>query len=137
MLLGVLRTGCCEPVGAGQSQGQVVQGRCGMLKAHVEPKPFVIAERFYFHHQNQNSGESVAMYVAELRHLASHCAFGAYLEEVLRDHLDCGLCSKSTHKRLLSEADLMLAWAVGIAQAWKLLIKIPRHSKGWNCQRDD
>ena len=53
------------------------------LKAHFEPKPLVIAERFHFHRQNQNSGESVAMYVAELRRLATHCAFEAYLEVAL------------------------------------------------------
>ena len=35
------------------------------LKAHFKPKPLVIAERFHFHRQNQNSGESVAMYVAD------------------------------------------------------------------------
>ena len=28
------------------------------------------------------------MYVAELRRLATHCAFEAYLEEALRDRLD-------------------------------------------------
>ena len=68
------------------------------LKAHFEPKPLVIAERFHFHrwNQNQNSGESVAMYVAELRRLATHCVFEAYLEEALRDRLVCGLRSGST-----------------------------------------
>ena len=48
------------------------------LKAHFEPKLLVIAERFHFHRRNQNSVESVAMYVAELRRLATHCAFEAY-----------------------------------------------------------
>ena len=57
------------------------------------------------------------MYVAELRRLATHCAFEAYLEEALRDRLVCGLRSESTQKRLLSEADLTLAWAVEIAQS--------------------
>ena len=50
------------------------------LKAHFEPKPLMIAERFHFHRRNQNSGESVAMYVAELQRLATHCAYEAYLE---------------------------------------------------------
>ena len=36
------------------------------LKVHFEPKPLVIAEKFHFHCRNQNSEESVAMYVAEL-----------------------------------------------------------------------
>ena len=64
------------------------------LKAHLEePKPLVIAEKFHFHRRNQNSGESVAMYVAELQQLPTHCAFEAYLEEALRDRLVCGLHS--------------------------------------------
>ena len=59
----------------------------------------------------------MAMYVAELRRLATHCAFEAYLEEALHDRLVCGLRSESTQKRLLSEADLTLARAVKIAQS--------------------
>ena len=47
-----------------------------ILKAHYEPKPLVIAERFTFHRRNQHAGETVAEYVAELRCLATHCEFG-------------------------------------------------------------
>ena len=50
-----------------------------VLKAHFEPKPLVIAERFHFHRRNQLSGESVTVYVAELRRLANNCAFGALI----------------------------------------------------------
>ena len=100
------------------------------LKAHFEPKPLVIAERFHFHRRNQNSGESVAMYVAELRRLATHCAFEAYLEEALRDRLVCGLRSESTQKRLLSEADLTLARAVEIAQSMEAAHKNAQALKG-------
>ena len=39
-------------------------------------------------------------YVAELRHLATHCNFGAYLDEALRDRLVCGLRNENTQKRL-------------------------------------
>ena len=51
------------------------------LKRHFEPKPLVIAERFYFRNRNQGPKESVAEYVAELRRLATHCEFGDYLNE--------------------------------------------------------
>ena len=61
------------------------------LKGHFEPKPLVIAERFYFHRRAQAEGESIKEYMAELRRLTTHCEFGAFLDEALRDRLVCGL----------------------------------------------
>jgi len=87
------------------------------LQAHFEPKPVVIAERFQFHRRNQEPGESVAEYEAELRRLASSCKFGDYLSEAIRDRLVCGLRSESTQKRLLAEAELTLTKALEIAQS--------------------
>ena len=60
-----------------------------ILRRHFEPKPVVIAERFHIHRRNQGADENVAKYVAELRKLATHCRFGGYLEEALRDRLVC------------------------------------------------
>ena len=77
----------------------------------------VIAERFQFHQRNQNSGESVAEYEAELRRLAANCKFGDHLTQAIRDCLACGLRGESTQKRLLAEADLTLARAIEIAQS--------------------
>ncbi len=85
----------------------------GVLKAHYAPKPMVIAERFHFHRRNQQSGESIAEYIARL---TLHCEFGDYLDQALHDSLVCGLLSESTLKRLLSEADLTLARALTLAQ---------------------
>ena len=93
------------------------------LKAHFEPKHLVIAERFHFHKRSQNSDESVAEYLAELRRMATRCDFGAYLEEALRDRLVCGLRSESTQKRLLSESELTLARAVELAQNMEVASK--------------
>ena len=86
------------------------------LKLHFEPKPLVIAERFYFHKRNQGTTESIAEYLAELRRLATNCEFGGYLNDALRDRLVCGLRNNSIQKRLLSEANLTLAKAGEIAQ---------------------
>ena len=61
------------------------------LKKHYEPKPVIIAERFQFHRRNQTANKSVAEYEAELRRLATHCAFGHYLEEAICDRIVCGL----------------------------------------------
>ena len=66
------------------------------------PKPLVIAERYYFYQQSQRINESVQEYLAELHKLAQHCAFGAFLNDALRDHFVCGLRSQAALKRLLS-----------------------------------
>ena len=72
----------------------------------------------------------MAMYVAELRRLATHCAFEAYLEEALRDRLVCDLRSESTQKRLLSEANLTLPRAVEVAQSMEVAHKNAQALKG-------
>ena len=86
------------------------------LKQHFEPRPLVIAERYYFHRRHQAAGETVGEFVAELRRLSTHCQFGSYLEEVLRDRFVCGLRNEPMVKRLLTEADLTFKRAVEIAQ---------------------
>ncbi len=77
--------------------------------------PVVITERFHFHRRNQTTGESVAEFLAVLRHLATHCQFRGYVEEALRDRLVCGLRNESIQKKLLSEVDLTLQRAVELA----------------------
>ena len=89
------------------------------LKCHFEPEPVIIAERYRFHCRNQTAGESVAEFLAELKRLATHCQFGAFLEEALRDRLVCGLRSESVQKRLLAETDLTLKRATIWPRAWK------------------
>ena len=106
-----------------------------LLKSHFEPRPLVIAERFAFHRRNQQSGETIGEYLAELRRLATHCSFDIHLDEALRDRLVyyyyyyqlyqlgtggrsqvSGLTSENIQKRLLSEEDLDLKRALELAQ---------------------
>ena len=87
------------------------------LRQHYEPKPLVIGERFHFYRREQRVGESVADYVAELRRLATTCAFGHHLNEALHDRIVCGIKNESTQKRLLADPDLTLAKATDVAQA--------------------
>ena len=42
-----------------------------LLDNHLSPKPLVIAERFRFHKRYQKDGESILVYVAELRKLSN------------------------------------------------------------------
>ncbi len=62
-----------------------------LLTNHLLPKPLVIAERFRFHKRDQREGESLNVYVAELRKLTEHCNFGVTLNDALRDRLVCGI----------------------------------------------
>ena len=97
------------------------------LRCHFDPKPLVIVERFHFHRRNQASSESISEYVTELRRLATHCEFGDYLEQALRDRLVCGIRHENTQKRLLSESELslikgQLQWKNNLCSYGSLLI---------------
>ena len=100
------------------------------LKMHFEPKPVVIAERFHFHCHNQTPAESVAVYVAELRRLATTCDFRDYLNHALRDRFVCGLGSQAIQKSLLSEAELDFTRAVKVAQGMEAATKNTLTLKG-------
>ena len=102
----------------------------GALQKHFEPKPVIIAERFQFHRRNQAANESVAEYEAELRRLATHCAFGNYLGEAIRDRIVCGLCSESIQKRLLAETELTLSKTLEIAKGMEAADRNAQKLKG-------
>ena len=87
-----------------------------ILRSHFEPKRSVIAERFHFHKREQAVEESIADYDAALRKLATHCQFGATLEEALRDRFVCGLRHDTIQRRLLSETTLSYNKALDIAK---------------------
>ena len=63
------------------------------------------------------------MYVAELRKLATDCAFNVHLTEVLRDKFVCGLHSEATQRRLLAEKDLNFTKAVEITQGMEAVAR--------------
>ena len=90
------------------------------LRAHLKPKPLVIAERFKFHKRMQHEEESVAEYIVTLKHLATHCDFGSFLNDALRDQLVVGLSQDSMQRKLLAEDKLTFKKACEIAQAMEL-----------------
>ena len=93
-----------------------------ILKNHFAPKKLVIAERYRFHNCTQHEGKSVTAFAANLKHLASTCQFGTHLNEALRDRFVCGLRSKETQKKLLTEEhtfDAALKVALGAEAAEK------------------
>lgn len=84
---------------------------------YLNPKPFVIAERFRYHKRDQKQGETIMQYISELRNLAMHCNFGDYLGYTLHDRFVCGLHNENIQKNLLSKEDLTLLKTVKTAVA--------------------
>ena len=92
------------------------------LKNHFAPKKLVIAERHRFHTCTKREGDGVTAFAANPKHMASTCQFGTHLNEALRDRFVCGLRSKETQKKLLTEEhtfDAALKVALGAEAAEK------------------
>ncbi len=100
-----------------------------VMEAHFNPKKLVIAERFHFYQRKQKSGETIAEFLADLRHLSIKCEFGTFLNEALRDRLVCGLRSEAIQRRLLTETALTLDRAVELSQGMEAA---DRNTKGLN-----
>ena len=88
-----------------------------LAAGHYHPKPSLAVQRFKFFSRSRHAGESVAAFVAELKRLSEHCAFGDALQDMLRDRLVCGIHDQRTQRRLLAETDLTLQKAFDVAQA--------------------
>jgi hypothetical protein len=89
-----------------------------ILSQHYNPAPSVIMQRYKFNTRTRKDGESVATYVAELKRLGEHCAYGDSLNEMVRDRLVCGINDLRIQNRLLQEPqDLTFQKALEIAQS--------------------
>ena len=86
------------------------------MKTHYRPTPSEMVQRFQFNSRFRHPGESVSMFVSELRSLAEHCNFENTLEVMLRDRLVCGINNPNTQRRLLSEVNLTFQKVFEIAQ---------------------
>jgi hypothetical protein len=84
---------------------------------HHNSKPSAIVQRFKFNSCRRRQGETVAMFVAELRRLTKYCEFGASLDDMLRDRLVCGINDERIQRRLLGEPTLTFARALELSQA--------------------
>ena len=88
-----------------------------LVQDHYKPHHSVIMECFRFNSQIRKSGESISVFMADLRRIAANCAFEDRLEDMLRDRLVCGVNDTQIQRRLLAEPRLTLDTALGLAQA--------------------
>ena len=90
------------------------------MRTHLKPKPLIIAERFKFYKRVQHEDEKVAEYIVSLKQSSTHCDFGTFLNNALRDQLVCGLRQEAIQRKLLAEDKLTFKKASEIAQAMEL-----------------
>ena len=74
-----------------------------LVQDHYMPRPSTIVQRFKFNSRSQQSGETIPVFVAELRRLSEDCEFGTTLDKILRDRLVCGVRDDKIQRRLLAE----------------------------------
>lgn len=82
-----------QPGASGKAGRKVILGPINALTEHFESTLSEIVQQFKYHIRFCQQGESVALYVAELRSLAEYCNFGNQLEMMLCDCID----SESLH----------------------------------------
>ena len=100
------------------------------LKTHFNPKQGVAVYRYKFNSRARERGESIAKYVAALRHLAIDCEFGDSLHVMLRDRLICGINDPRIQRGLLSEAELDFDKALKTALAMEMADRDSEELKG-------
>ena len=88
-----------------------------LFQDYFMPKPSAIVQRFKFNTRSQQPGETIAMFLAEVRHLSEHCEFRITLDEMLCDRLLCGVRDIRIQRRLLAEPKLTLKRALDLALA--------------------
>ena len=78
----------CSPV---NPKDKTFQQLCELLQQHFKPKRLEVAESYRFHRCFQEDNETVSVYSARLRHLASICNFGEFQNCCPRDQFVCGI----------------------------------------------
>ena len=91
------------------------------LTNHFNPAPAITVSRIKFNSRVRQSSENVAMFISELRQLATKCDFGNSLEEMLHDRIVIGVHDPNIQRRLLAEPNVTLKKATEIAQALEMV----------------
>ena len=91
------------------------------VKNHYKPKLSEASASLLFNSRNQKNGETVQIYVAELRRLAVPCNFGEFLNRAIKDRFIAGVNDKEIQQKILAVPDeeLSLTKAFQIAEAYE------------------
>ena len=88
---------------------------CKLLKDHDAPTPPKFLSRAKIDARTRQPGESIANFVAALRHLSEHCEFGETLNDRLCEKFVTGLNDSDIQRKLILERDLTIDKAIHLA----------------------
>ena len=88
------------------------QELCKLLKDHHAPSPPNFLSRAKFDARTRQPGESIANFVAALRHLSEHCEFGGTLNDRLCEKFVTGLNNSDIQRKLILQRDLTIDKAI-------------------------
>ena len=74
-------------------------------------------ERYHFDNRDQEAGESINTYEANLRSLSDRCNFGALKDEMIRDNIVCGVRDSSLRKKLFQVPELTLQRCIDMCRS--------------------
>jgi hypothetical protein len=77
----------------------------------------VTYERYRFNRREQQPGESIEDFVADLRKMANTCQFEALEDSLIRDRIIVGIRDEPTRRRLLQQKKLTLSEAIDACKA--------------------
>ena len=80
-------------------------------------------QRFHFNTGFRHPGETITIYITELKKLSEHCEYGETLSEMIRDRLVVGVSNDQIQRRLLSERKLTFEKAREMAIAMEAASK--------------
>ena len=93
---------------AAQSDRTDVDKVLKLLEAEHLEEINEIYESYVFFTRQQEEGEPITSYIAELKRLAGTCNFGNLSDRLIRDRIFCGVADPFSRKSLLSQAKLDL-----------------------------
>ena len=100
------------------------------VQEHYNPILVVTVQRYKFNSRVCQPEESVAKFVAALRHLGIHCDYGDSLNNMLRDRLICGITDARIQQRLLAETKVDFKRVMEITQAMETADRDATHLQG-------
>ena len=91
------------------------------VKNHCKPKLSEASASPLLNSQIRKNGETVQMYVVELRRLAVPCNFGAFLDRAIKYRFIAGVNHKEIQQKILAVPDQELSFrkALQIAEAYE------------------
>ena len=95
------------------------------FRQHIVPAENPVFARYKFFNRNQQPGESIDAFIAEIRSLTQGCEFTATAltaDSMIRDRIVCGVTNQELRRKLLDKGgDLTLTDAIKMARTYEAL----------------